>query len=222
MSQVESAPRRGVKKMEKLTTTQKKQVRRMIARAHEDKFIDDYTNISAGVTSSGTVTQLGVPAQGTGVSQRVGDTIEVKRIELQYVLAGGDVYNNIRVIVFKWNVDSNLSAPTLASVLYTTNVTPVIAPYVWDNIKSKEVQIVYDRTHSLSYGCQLATVSSNGIETQHQKVNLFGKRLHARKVEVDQGGTTGYGIYYILFVSDSAITPNPTFGFNARIVYEDA
>lgn len=205
----------------KLTYRQKRQVKQLIGRRLERKFIDTVSTLT-GVTSTGTLLTMSSPAQGAGQSQRVGDSITVKSIDLNYSVVGYDATNMVRVILFKWKNDDAAYAPSVSSILTAAQLVQDTAPFAqfnWDNMKSGDFRICYDRVHSLSYNNAAA---SPGSAVQAVRKKIVGKRLHGGLVELTAGTTTGEGVYFLLVISDSAAIGHPKFNYSVRIEYTDA
>lgn len=217
-----SAPRgRVLRRGAKLNKRQKREVKSLIGRKLETKYVDALKS-STGIVSTGTIFNLNVPAQGTGTSGRVGDRIQVKRIDFAYQVIGYDTTNQVRVIIFKWQNDNANYAPIVASILdgnYTGTADVPLAPYNWDNVKAKDFAVCYDRVHSLSFN---NTTSAPGSQSITVRGRLFGKKLHNKYMSLNNGAVTGDGIYYCLVISDSAIAGHPKFNMISRMQYTDA
>lgn len=211
----------AARRQRKLNRRQKKEVKSLIGRNLEKKFVEGYQT-STGITYGGTLLNMNAPATGTGASGRIGDRIKVSSIELMYECIGYDTTNKIRVIIFKWTNDNAVYAPNVTSILsntYTSTVDAPLAPYNWDNMKAGDFQVCYDKIHALSWNDNAAIP---GSQTIVQKVKLVGKRLHNKHMNLNTGAVTGEGMYYILAISDSAIAGHPKFSFISRLIYTDA
>lgn len=207
-----------------LSKAQKYQVKKLIHENIEDKYTDDlypYTNQSYNG-------QLAVPriltngvAPGTGQSQRIGDRINLKSIDLRMSIyhntnSGTDPQNSYRIIIFKWKLNTSVSIPSLGGILeYQPGLTTLNygcdSPYMWVNKMNDDFAILYDKKFSLS--------PSSPTRNHHIRLNKY---LGA--VNYTAGGTTASGHIYILVCNDDGfgVTPCPTIGYICRTLYEDA
>lgn len=196
----------------------------IIGRKMETKFYN-WGFAASAITATPNIEQFSMIPQGAADEQRVGDSIKLKKVTCRFQAVGGDIYNTMRVIIFRYKSDS-ATAPVVGDVFNTTapGSEYVLCP-VPGLEHNEKVQILYDKvvtlpqTNYYTTSSQI-TNSSNSVKTW--KVTLFGKRLGARTVRYNPGATSGYGQLYVVSVSDSAILPNPTLYFNAQIEYTDS
>lgn len=225
-------PRRGHKvyrkKGAKLSPEQMREVKAVLGKAIEMKYFDFGFANTAFTSTPSFYLMTSIP-QGPSDKQRVGDRIDIRSLECFFQATGGDIYNTIRVVIFKWKQDSAGVTPTAAD-LY--DATASGAEYVMCPVpaleQDKKFTICYDHTISLS---QTYTFTSTGATTtviptadsvKTWKVKLFGKRLGPKNINFNPGLSTGWGHYYLAVATDSAITPNPGVYFNCRVKYHDA
>lgn len=217
-----TAPRgRVLRRGAKLNQRQKRQVKSLIGRRIETKFVDALKS-STGIVSSGTLFNLNVPSSGTGISGRIGDRVTVRRIDFAYQVIGYDTTNQVRVIIFKWQNDNSVYAPSTITILdpaYTSTADCPLAPYNWDNFHAKDFAVCYDKVHSLSFNNTTAAPGSQSITVRGR---VYGKKLHNKFMNLNTGAVTGDGIYYCLVVSDSGIAGHPKFNMISRMQYTDA
>jgi len=210
--------RRGAK----LNRRQKREVKTLIGRNIEKKFVEGYQT-SVGIVSSGSIYNMNVPAQGDTIQSRTGDKITVTAIDLRYECIGYDTSNKMRVIVFKWMEDNASIAPNVSAILsstYTGTVDAPLAPYNYNNQKQRDFMICYDKTHALSWNSGAAAPGNSNV-VRH--VRIVGKKLHSKAIEFNAGAVqTGEGIYYILAISDSGVAGHPKFAFLSRTIFTDA
>lgn len=182
----------------------------------EEKYIDT----SAAATSVdyiGSVGLFGMPGAGTTSITRVGDLVTVKRLDFKFNLIVADTTNIVRVILFKWNNDDAQYAPTVNSIITSTDASTgyaALARYNWDNFKGRDFEVLYDKAFQLC---------ANGEQGQVHQVSLWGKGLGSTpKIQLNTGATTGKGRYGILYISDSAAVSHPTLAYTCRITFSDA
>lgn len=218
----------------KLTKVQKKEVKSIIARRIEHKAFFAKQDALA-VTTTGVVFSISDVPQGQSQGTRVGDQLDVQNILINYdvevgatgLIAGADQYNSVRIIVFKWKVDDGAQVPSMSNILQSTSSgVAVNRLYNWDD--RELYSIVYDKTHTVFNtpiwnGSAVTWQSGYNAHYNNSKPKLFyGTRIAGKKIYYDLNGVVGEGKYYVLAVSDSAFTPNPTMSFSARLTYTDA
>lgn len=216
----------------KLTYRQKREVKNIIGRRIETKVAVTYQS-GVSVTSSPGIYDLCSSsywniAQGTAQGKRIGDEIRLKKIHLRWGALGGDYFNTMRIILFRFN-GSNATAPVIGDILDGTGEEYVFAPLNWDT--RHRYHIIYDRVIALN---QTNTFNSSGtaqsavIDTSNswkvmRPINLFGKKLGKKSVSWDAGSaSTGEDHVYLLVISDSVITPNPQLFYTVQVFYTDA
>lgn len=162
--------------------------------------------------AAGNLWQMSSIAVGTGDSQRIGDEVCMRRIEIRYSLTAATVPRQCRVFVFQWNTayDSTATAPTyqklLAASAYNTS-NSCNAPYNHD--KRETFRVLYDRTHSLSgSSVQSSTIV---IKKQLKKIKYFA-------------GDTNYGTgqIFMFAVSTDNSLDRPVMSWMGRVYYTDA
>lgn len=216
------AQRMYTRRQRRLNKRQKMQVKRIVGQHIENKFIDTAASTLTGYTNAGSIGLFTMPANGNTVSARVGDRIEVTKIELNYSCVGYDTTNLFRVIVFKWNNDDSVYAPSVQSILLLADLVQDTAPlarYNWDNMKAGDFNICYDAVHSLSWNNAAASPGSNVIA---KRIVLVGKKLHKKRLTLNNGAITGDGRYGIILVTDSGVAGHPKANYTARIHFKDA
>jgi hypothetical protein len=182
---------------------------------HEQlKHYDVYTP-SLAITSSATILPLSGITQGTGITQRVGDAVEIKALIFNWNLymQNGDVFNATRIIVFQWLESTSVTTPSPNSIL--EGLPTVQDFYNWAN--SPRFRILYDGTFFQSGTSTNPTPSGNvGMTGQLIPLNAAKKTL-----QFTPGTTQQFGGLFVLFISDSTIAPFPTTTFNSRLLYND-
>lgn len=169
----------------------------------------DQNPASFSVSTTGSIQNLiNVNAQGTGdFQERIGDQISLKHITVSCTLAKADATNYFRLVLFSWFADNNVDAPALLSIL---NAGIVTSPYNWDLIHARKFKVHYSKV-----------IPVNDISRPSVPV-LIRKKLN-HKIRFNGGTSTGRGILYLLFLTDSSATPHPTVtDLYSRITYQDA
>jgi hypothetical protein len=168
---------------------------------------------NAGITP---VTAVSM-AQGVAVNQRVGDTIYLDRLYLNYSInaANTDIFSSCRIIVFQWHPNTAISgAPAITSILQNVALNGMYNFYDWN--LSNQYIILYDRVHSLAGTAAAPTSSSN--QNWYGEISL----QCPRKVEFQAASMSGSNTLWVTAISDSAIAPFPVLSFTTRITYNDS
>lgn len=206
----------------KLNKCQVREVKSLIGRRVETKYIDCLNQVLTGIQNNGTIFSISNPSQGAGQAQRVGDSITIKKIVIRYSCVGYDPTNLMRVIVFKWLNDNAVSSPATGYIMdngWLGQDTAPLADYNFNNIAGHDFVVCYDKLHTLSNN---AAGAAPGSTVRAGKIVLTGKKLHKPKIEYNAGLTTGEGMYYLLVISDSGVAGHPKFNAAGRTTYIDA
>lgn len=157
------------------------------------------------------VRDLSNVAQGQTDITRVGDELYISSYQLRYVGKANstDGKNLLRVILFQW---SSNSTPTAANVISTMNSerTP-ISPFLHDN--RGLYRILYDRTHVMVFDTSSEMVQGKVMITRGFKT---------RKMRFESAATTGYNKIWLIAVSDSAASSQPTISWQGRLNFRDS
>ncbi len=194
-----------------LNPRQKVEVKKMIQSNIELKSFDEALG---GVTVSDTpiIARWFAITQGVGNTQRIGNQINCKYMQLKYQMSAGDNTNIMRYIVFQWREDNLGNAPSVDDILYRgANSNPwTNALYNYDN--RHQYTILYDRRHQLDYDNPTDTFGgSNYLKIKHKKMDY-----------PIPAAITGTNAIYILVVSDSAAGNHPIITNQGRLYYYDA
>lgn len=213
-----------------LTPMQKRQVKSMIDSVTEEKAWY-FTSGTVNVTTAGTCTKISSVGQGVADNDRNGDVLRKKMISFMYtitvgaagLIAAADIFNTVRVIIFEWLNDDYATVPTPQNVIENSAVTvKTIALQNWDT--KHLYKVLYDRSHVVFNS---PIWNGAAVTWQHGVGGTFQTAVPVNiplksKVEFDANGQTGKGHLYVLLISDSAFTPNPTIEFSSRLLFEDA
>jgi len=168
------------------------------------------TNAGSGIT------------QGAGGSQRVGDRIKLKNYEVRFSFYYGaslviaNPQHTIRLIMFRWRLDTALAGPSIANILQwqsggSSDFRPVVSPINDQFSKNGDFVILKDETYTL------------GAYANLPAPKWFGKLNSA--IEFDPAGVAGSGHLYLLVVADDvsgAHTPDIQYQYISRVHYEDS
>lgn len=175
------------------------------------------------VTSATTGYLLNPLAQGSSASQRVGNTVRFKSLDIRAAITPNDAQPSwLRVIVLR-DDQANGTVPTITDVLESNSITSFRN---LDNVK--RFKILSDQTYSMR-----AKDLANGVQAEpsfikfHVDLGAKNKAVKKQKGESEYGlGNTGgiadisTGAYWIMFCQ-SSVTLNPLFSFTSRMRYVD-
>jgi hypothetical protein len=194
-----------------------RKVKKVILDEVEVKTFDvasNYANVSAACNVSN-LTQI---TTGTGPSQRTGDTVKLKHIELRVAgyqnnTTSVQYPNIVRVVVFRWGTYTNVSVPTGTSVFQVAAIgsigSSICSPYAEATQRSGQVQVLHDSYH-------MTSLNSNSFAFK------FEMALDS-EITYAAGGTDGKDGLFICLQSDDAgvVSPCPSVAFYSRVSYVD-
>lgn len=161
---------------------------------------------SAAVTTAGQIFKLDTIVQGTGDSDRIGDTISVHSIFARFraqVSTTAPTDAVIRVIWFRW---LQASTPTVANILETANyLSPLNKNY------GKSIIVMSDKLHTLTAGNN-STIARKKFKKDRYQVEYDS---------VSQSTTNGT---WLLVISDNSNIPagsSPSYVQYTRLTYTD-
>lgn len=221
-----SHPGKRFLKKNKLTPQARNEVKSIIRRGLETKYVDSYQgysniNWNPQVNRLTYSTNNGEIIQGDAQGQRDGNRIKLYSLNMRisaylaplttaYVNAG----HTMRVIIFRWNRDFNVTAPTTSLLLqnpgsvvqYTYAVT---SQFNWDNMKQKAFKVLFDKRYTVTDAKSIADNLSIKLGT------------YVDYTTGTNASGTGH-IYMYVFCDDPTFagTPVVKFQFESRLTYE--
>jgi len=192
----------------------KQQVKSMIKSMQppaEIKWKDTDLN-SSGVTSAGIVTLLSGISQNATANGRVGNVVNLDRLEFRFstTVASADVTNGVRLIIFQWC--SEQTVPSLGDVLENTGSAIVTtSQFNGDHTNSNTLRIMFDKLYPLNINGMAQSVLSIVLNPIKRKL-----------VYETSTASLGNGEIYCAIVSDSNVSANPSFQYDARLYYSDS
>ena len=205
-----------------LSREQKLQVLQIVGSRQEVKNASE--GLSTTISNAGTLTSYTTLAQGLQSYARIGDQIEIKKLQFKYkitapvggLLTAADAYDTVRVILFRWYGDDSADVPTVAQILgVSLNAAHTdITTYNYNRDLAEKYHIIYDKTHVVYNapiwdGAAVRTEPGPG-HVYASNTLTFGKGQIGRPhIDYDAGVNTGTGNVYSLIVSDSSFTPHP-------------
>lgn len=191
----------------KVSKPVKRYVRKQFNKIVETKYAT--RTFTSSPDNVGTVHDM-IPAisQGTGDSNRIGDTILIKGIYMRYALTVADNTNYVRMIAFQWKGNS---VPTITSVL--SGVAPTFLSH-YNKDTEGLYTILFDKTHTLILG------DYRPCSVHYKKVFL---KYCRKKLQYVSGTNTQVNdTINVLCISDSTTSTHPLIEFNIRWYYQDA
>lgn len=154
--------------------------------------------VQSATNFSGTVVELAPIAQGTSLTTRVGDAVDVESLDYRqvwYANTSQTAPTTGRSILFMDTMNTG-TAPVPSDVLDSVALGTAAAPFANQNVPNAHMhrfKILFDRTASLGYG---GNDAHSGLVSTHIKVN---KRLDFS----GSASTTGLrNRLYLLYISD--------------------
>jgi len=188
----------------KLSTPQLAQVKRVIYSNKEKKHVFTVNNVAANY--NGTITAVGMPAQGTNGGQRIGDEINNVRFKVIGNIQGVNLHT-FRFIAFQWK-SANGTAPVPADVItngFLGGFNAVNGPYNEDS--QKKMKILYDRTFALD---------------PYNQVKTFNFDVKCLNIEMTGGSSTlGTNVIYTLLLQDGVVSLNTCY-WSEELQFTDA
>lgn len=204
--------RRFKKKKGQKSLATKGYVKSIIRKESETKYNDALFQASPDYT--GTLADMFAPTQGTAdANQRVGDKVKLRSSRISIKMTCGDTVNFVRIILFQWYPNTNLSVPTVGTILFdiSTADRAIVSPYVFDY--QNQYHIIYDKVFTL------ATTGNNYIRTVTFKPNL---KYVKKGIEFTAASVNGSNKLYMIAISDSVLDPDPSVFAYWRVFYDDS
>lgn len=190
----------------KATRGELKKVKREILKRNEKMYLQTTLASPNFIDNAGTVFNItNIPQGTTGVtdSQRVGDRIYLKSIELNLVVAVADAFNYLRVILFSY---TPAATPSPSNVL---NAVHYLSPYQHDN--RKNFRILHD---------ELLCVTT--YEPTKAIMSKIIGGFSDRSVQFQGGSVLGTNGVWLLMISDSSAVAHPAVSTQIKVNYSDA
>jgi len=177
-----------------------------------------FSSVSYG-SSSASCGLFGAIVQGTAASNRIGDRIYARGVNIRLALQAGDPYNNLRFIVFRAKtgtvIQPGLTGTFVQSLLsgVGSSGTQWLQP-----VDTDRFVVYYDKTFNLKF---MPLDGSTGTSIPQTK--FFNKFIKVnRPMQWDRSGSMNDDVYMVA-ISDSAGVPNPgaIAGF-VRVYFKDA
>ncbi len=186
-----------------------------LAVQEELQYFDTQIDVTSGVDFSSVQTiDLTDIQQGVAEEQRVGRIIQPKSLFLRYKIKAVDATNDIRVILWRQDLNDATIGAGLTNILeYANNGNvdkDIYSPYKIGT-KSVKFKILSDRNYALS----LNTGDQNQVEEMY-----FDLSKHPQ-VTFNEGFNTGANHYQLSYVSDSGAVGHPTIKGWVRFRYTD-
>lgn len=209
----------------KLTKVQKKQVKMIVAKGVELKQFPSYS--AGSVTSSGSMIRMTSISQGASGINRIGDECVLHKVtwRADALVAGGDEYNNVRFIVFRWYQDDNTSTPQVSDILDDTAGLTYRFMSPLNHQTRTKYHVMLDQTITVTNTFTAATQTS-WVDSYKvgKRLNIYGRRLGRKTIQFTAAPQYGSNHIYLLVVSDSAAASatHPQYQFSAETWFSDS
>ncbi len=176
-----------------------------------EKFFD--ANATVTLATAGAIVDLFAPAQGVGVSQRVGDSAKFKRMLLHLdSIDVTDISVITRVIIFQWHPSSALAVPVVTDILQGTTYN---SPHEFATSQNYTVlsDIVFTQNNTTAAGVATATTALSDWRS------IFPKKGFDATIMFSPAATTGTNKIYMLRICSKAAVSSLV--YYSRIIYTD-
>ncbi len=132
----------------------------------EYKFFDTQAQ-NASMSQTGTALNLVLSNQGTSDITRVGNSIRLTRVNVNYIITmNASATSTICRYILAWDSSPNGSGLTMANTLEDSSVTDnLVSPY---NIDSKRrIHVLYDKVHTLNINANRSVAVHFSIPLDH-------------------------------------------------------
>lgn len=216
--------RKYKKKRTKQSTINKKVYKLINA---QQTYLDYFLNISP--STAGVINELGLLniTRGTNVSQRLGEKIELKSINirtfcfiLNTVALNADAYNNLRIIIF------SLPQPVTAGI--GVQVTDILQNLDVLSHYKKDSKLKFKIHHDILYyldnqGFSVGAASNPVWQAVAPHQKRYFKKLNfptGLPVTYDSNGDVIKNNVLMLAISDSGVTPHPIIQGRIRLIFQ--
>lgn len=195
----------------KLTKVMKEQVKGIVSKTEELKYIDLVIGPTT-ITSTASFSLMSAITQGVLVSNRIGNEIKLRKIELRYHIYGssaGDFTNLVRVMIV---MDRQANAAIFGINDLLAFGGDTLSPYNEDN--TKRFKMIQDRTHALENVAGVAQIYRHKVIRLKGKVFFTGAGNTIANIKTNS--------IYVVLLSDSVVATHPNFEGIFRLWYSDS
>lgn len=200
-----------------------KELKIILHKNQEIKNLPVFTSNTTFTYGTGAVVNpLTFMTQNTGSASRVGEEITAVKLRLRITATVGDVYNQVRLIIFQWHQDSGVGAPSWTDILDSNSISSSAYSYQagYNSVQKTKYRILWDKQFAL-HGNGTANYPITSNTTRHFIVNIPAKRFNKRLI-FNGTATSASNHLYFLAISDSGVLPNPVFSYGGFFDYTDA
>jgi len=225
-----STPRNSLKRRRfsskgALNARQRREVTNLIHRNQELKYFATVASAGAISSTMGLATSNFDVPQGDTDQSRDGDQLMwCGHIDFHMQMvngqgATGDIYNNIRLILFQWHPNTTPAALDVF-IAGPSGGPDVYSQYNHD--KRQMFTILWDKNFTTVGNASAATSPNTNFVTTGIKKFRIPLTKAQKKVQYSGGTTSGTNRIYLAFVSDSALATHPTLAYTTKIVFRDS
>jgi len=168
------------------------------------------SNFLSSPDTTGVTVHLSSVAQGDLDTNRNGDRITPRSLEVRFGITYGDTYNTVRIIFFQWFQDVGLYPPAVNDVLNPLATTSYLYN-TYNMDKRSSYKVLYDGTFVVDSTNTPTIVVDQVLRLSQTPICYLG------------GSTTDAmtGSIWGLLVSDSGGVPNPSVAISTNLIFTD-
>lgn len=148
------------------------------------------------INFNGNFTQLSNPAQGTGDTSRIGDSITLKGLRIRGTLAmdpASTVNNVVRLMIVQYHPDNSAQAPQTSDLLQASgSAISVVSSFQHD--ESRKFRVLWNRTYALSLNEQ--------SRYRYVDIRVPMKKIKKKIQYLAGSATSGFNQIYLFQISN--------------------
>lgn len=167
----------------------------------------DYSSYSTTIDTTGQMFHLSAISQGDGISNRSGNSVLPRYLQVQFILLNTttSIFDTVRVMIFRWKDNST---PTVAQV-FEDSSNPVYSPLndnISGNIRDRQIDVIKNKVFVVGDQC----INNGGTYYKKQfDLNPPNKNIKDH-IKFNDTATTDEvgGIYMLMIGTQSVNTTN--------------
>ncbi len=191
-------------------------IRRIIKQQKERKIRDFLMSDTLPVNGTGVVTLATGIAEGDGETERDGEQIYIKSIELRGEIVGNannTVDTLARLIVFRANSNINGVLPNVTEILESDDVLSLR-----QNLNRGDFTTLFDRTFIIKVP---TTTADQHSVVFHKYIRFANPKICNYDLTTAVIGACEKGHLFVMRITDRPDTSEPVWNINARVSYVD-
>lgn len=206
-------------KRKPLNPRQVKQVKKIVSKEEELKYFLAAQN-GVAITSTAAIVPLSSIPQGISDTQRVGDALEYKNLEVRMFLSIGNPTNLVRIIFFQWFPTA--TTPIATNILLTGYTGSIDTTSTYSHDYRHDFKVLKDLFCPLIGNLTVPVLAPAVYTDTTIRVFHFHLRGFRKQVQFAGGTTQGSNQLYVLQISDSPAAPRPVIALSTKLTFVDA